>query len=97
MTGCVLFAPGDVAEHVCNEPLYVRIDSAHVRTTSQSANLRYAVNTGRHLVNRPGRYTGEERVNRSRRVHDAMRNGWDPDAYAAATKPRKPPEQQPLF
>ncbi|ADG80819.1 HNH nuclease domain-containing protein OS=Tsukamurella paurometabola (strain ATCC 8368 / DSM/ CCUG 35730 / CIP 100753 / JCM 10117 / KCTC 9821 / NBRC 16120/ NCIMB 702349 / NCTC 13040) OX=521096 GN=Tpau_4251 PE=4 SV=1 [Tsukamurella paurometabola] len=41
--------PADgVLEHHCNEPLCVRVAGAHVHPSTQSANLRHAISSGRH-------------------------------------------------
>lgn len=40
--------PGLVAAHGCDHPLCVRVAAGHVHLSSQSANLRHAVNVGRH-------------------------------------------------
>lgn len=72
-----------VGEHRCNEPLCVRVDNNHVLASTQTANLRYAVACGRagaHRIIGDGR----TRAERSLAVRAALRNGWDPAAYARA-------------
>ena len=43
-----------VADHRCNEPLCVRVDSRHVIASTREANARYASLTGRARGQRPG-------------------------------------------
>lgn len=88
--------PTVVCEHACNEPLCVRIDPEHVHPSTQAANVRYAVSTGRHrgpLATGDGR----SRVQRSRDVRDALAAGWDPERYAAAAGLSLTAAQPPLF
>ena len=80
----VVFAPGEVAEHECNEPLCVRTGPGHVRKTTQRENLAYAVELGRHAGNRVAVTALSSRVERSRRVRDALADGWDEDKYRVA-------------
>lgn len=87
---------GIVAEHRCNEPLCVRVDPGHVIASTQSANLRYAVACGRAGdTRRPA--TSHDRRARSVAVREAIRSGWNPDAYAAASGITPPPEHAALF
>ncbi|AWR15431.1 hypothetical protein FRC0290_00621 [Corynebacterium diphtheriae] len=88
-----------VADHRCNEPLCVRIDSRHVIASTREANARYASLTGRARGQRPGLDTqNRSRVQRSRDVRAAVVDGWDEKAYAlAARRPVNPLEQPPLF
>ncbi|MEH6624487.1 MAG: hypothetical protein V7738_17155 [Dietzia maris] len=87
---------GTVAEHRCNEPLCVRVHPDHVIASTQSANLRYAVACGR--AGHPRTLaTPTDRRARSVAVRDALRNGWDPDAYTAASGMTPPPEHPTLF
>lgn len=79
---------GRVAEHRCNESLCVRPGAGHVVVSTQSENLSYAVRTGRHIGNIPG--AGQDRVARSRRVREAVRNGWDLSTYQQACEPPEP-------
>lgn len=72
--------PGDlewVGEHVCNEPLCVRVDAAHVRAGTQASNISYAVALGRHHGPRPT--TSWTRIDRSRAVRDYLLAGGAPD------------------
>ncbi|WP_068532241.1 HNH endonuclease [Tsukamurella pulmonis] len=75
---------GAIAMHECDNPLCVRVDGKHVRAGTQTENLRHMARQGR------GRYwlwaglSPAERAARSRRVRDAVRDGWDDEAYAAA-------------
>lgn len=87
---------GVVAEHRCNEPLCVRVHPAHVIASTQSANLRYAVACGRAGDTRT-LATPTDRRARSLAVRDALRHGWDPIAYAAASGITPPPEHPTLF
>lgn len=77
-------SPGDVAEHFCNEPLCVRVDSEHVHVSDQSANIRYAVALGRHRGNIKTVRAGEDDRARSLRIRDALRGGWDSEKFARA-------------
>lgn len=87
---------GVVAEHRCNEPLCVRVDPRHVIASTQTANLRYAVACGRAGdTRRPT--TSHDRRARSVAVREAIRSGWDPDAYAAASGNTAPLDTPPLF
>lgn len=82
-----------VCEHVCNEPLCVRVGAGHVVPGNQSANLAHAISTGRH---NGGEVTVDSarRVERSLRVRAAVKNGWDALAYAAAAaSPVRDPNQ----
>lgn len=72
-----------VAEHGCNEPLCVRVDPAHVHRSTQSDNLRFAVSRGRHIGNRPAVHS-TYRAQRSRKIRDALIDGWDEAAFARA-------------
>ncbi|MGW8592886.1 hypothetical protein ACWGLC_14395 [Dietzia sp. NPDC055877] len=87
---------GIVAEQRCNEPLCVRVDPGHVIASTQSANLRYAVAGGRAGdTRRPA--TSYDRRARPVSVREALRHGWDPVAYAAASGITPPPEHPALF
>lgn len=78
------FSAREVAEHECNEPLCVRVGCGHVRKTTQRENLRYAVELGRHAGNRVAVTALSSRVERSRRIRNALRNGWDERRYREA-------------
>ena len=67
----------DIGEHYCNEPLCVRVDSAHVRIGTQTNNLTYAVGLGRHRGSRPT--TAIDRAARSIMLRTYLRDGGDPD------------------
>lgn len=87
---------GVVAEHRCNEPLCVRVDPGHVIASTQTANLRYAVACGRAgAIRNPDQHT--DRHARSLAVRDALRRGWDPEAYARASGNAAPLDTPPLF
>ena len=88
-----------VADHRCNEPLCVRIDSRHVIASTREANARYASLTGRARGQRPGLDTqNRSRVQRSRDVRAALIDGWNEKAYSlAARRPANPLEQPSLF
>lgn len=75
--------PGLVGEHACCEPLCVRVHERHLRTATQAENIDYAVFRGRHIGNRRGSGS-ESRAQRSLRVREAVRNGWDEEALRAA-------------
>ncbi|MBG9320182.1 hypothetical protein I4J37_10745 [Corynebacterium belfantii] len=65
-----------VADHRCNEPLCVRIDSRHVIASTREANARYASLTGRARGQRPELDTqNRSRVQRSRDVRAALAGG----------------------
>lgn len=86
---------GAVAEHECNEPLCVRVGTGHVRVSTQSDNLRYAVQHGRHDGNRPASMS-TYRAERSLRIRAAIKGGWNARAFRAAIS--APVENQlPLF
>lgn len=87
---------GTIAEHRCNEPLCVRVDADHVITSTQTANLAYAVALGRAGVHRPPA-DGRTRAERSRAVRDAVRGGWDPLAYSLAAGETIPSPTPKLF
>ena len=67
----------DIGEHYCNEPLCVRVDSAHVRIGTQTNNLTYAVGLGRHRGSRPT--SAIDRAARSIMLRTYLRDGGDPD------------------
>lgn len=97
----LLLAYGDdmvdtVAEHRCNEPLCVRVDQEHVITSTQSANLRYAVTLGRAGAHRAPT-GGRTRAERSLAVRAALSGGWDPIAYARAAGETRPTPTPRLF
>lgn len=78
--------PGTVAAHACNNPLCVRVGKAHVHISSQSENLRYAVEHKRH-------YSNQVCVDSSKRrtrslTHRATHTGLNP---------RSSPIQEGLF
>lgn len=72
-----------VCEHVCNEPLCVRVGAGHVVAGNQAANLAHAVSTGRHNGDQVT-VDSARRVERSLRVRAAVKEGWDARAYATA-------------
>jgi len=87
---------GVVAEHRCNEPLCVRVDSAHVIASTQTANLRYAVACGRTgAIRNPDQHI--DRYARSIAVREALAGGWNSEAYARACGNAAPPGTPPLF
>lgn len=74
---------GLVGDHYCCEPLCVRAGAYHVRCTTQSENISWAVDRGRHTGSATGSgSTG--RAARSQLVRSALKNGWDEDALRAA-------------
>lgn len=87
---------GVVAEHRCNEPLCVRVHPDHVIASNQTANLRYAVACGRAGHPRPLAAQANRHA-RSVAVRDAVRGGWDPDAYARASGNAAPLDAPRLF
>lgn len=76
--------PGLVGEHHCNEPLCVRVDADHLGLTTQAENLAWAVACGRQRGNKPGALANINRADRSRRVREAVKDGWDEDRYRLA-------------
>lgn len=86
---------GLVAEHECNEPLCVRVGEGHLRASTQSENLAYAVSLGRHQGNVPtSRFSGD-RVSRSRAIRQLALDGWDDKQYRLILE--KLDHQDPLF
>ena len=87
------------AEHRCNEPLCVRTGELHVIASTRADNARYASLTGRARGPRPGldaQY--RSRVQRSHDVREAVKDGWNQDAYErAAQRPVNPLAQPALF
>lgn len=73
-----------VAEHYCNEPLCVRVGELHVFASTQSANLTYAVELGRHRGNIRAVGDDESVSSRSMSIRNALARGWDEDAYQRA-------------
>lgn len=85
-----------VAEHRCNEPLCVRVGVDHLRESSRETNVWYASASGGLRGPRPGLDTGERgRYQRSLDVREAVRDGWDAEAYSLAACPRNNPLDQP--
>ncbi len=76
---------GIVGEHSCCEPLCVRVGDKHLRLTTQSANISYAVARGRHNSNKKV-VDSDQRSARSLRVRAAVKDGWDLDALRAAQR-----------
>ncbi len=85
-----------ICEHVCNEPLCVRVDASHVVPGNQSVNLAHAVSTGRHN-GAEVTVDSARRFERSLRVRAAVRKGWDPRAYAEAASPHPSDPDQLAF
>lgn len=76
---------GDVVcEHACNETICVRLDPRHVHAGTQTANLRYAVATGRHRGPLPGDIDPRGRYGRAIAIRAALVGGYDEDRLAAA-------------
>lgn len=74
---------GVIGEHGCCEPLCVRVDKAHLWPATQQENIAHAVRLGRHRGNIP--VTGSHlRWHRSQLVRDAVKDGWDAQAYRLA-------------
>lgn len=88
---------GMVGEHYCNEPLCVRVDDLHLHASTQQANMAWAVATGRLCGKAPGSGAHISRVERSRRIRQALKNGWDATAFAAAIQSTDSPDQDRLF
>ena len=86
---------GLVAEHRCNEPLCVRVGPEHVSGATQSENLEYAVRNGRHRGTIEV-VSSARRAQRSIRIREALRHGWNETAYHAACDGLDP-DQLPLF
>lgn len=72
--------PHEIIEHRCNEPLCVRIDDDHVRISTQSANLRYAISCGRYQGRRCV-VNSHRRAERSRAIREHVRAGFNADEY----------------
>lgn len=89
-------AGGAIGEHRCNEPLCVRVDPAHLISSTQSANLLYAVACGRTGIIR-SLAQRRDRQARALAVRDAVTDGWDAGAYARASGNAAPPGTPPLF
>lgn len=87
---------GVVGEHRCNEPLCVRVHPAHLIASNQAANLRYAVACGRAGDRRTQPLQPDRRA-RSLAVREAVRRGWNVQAYAAASGQSMPLDQPTLF
>lgn len=77
-------ADGVIGEHSCNQPLCVRVAPGHLHSSTQSHNMRYAVELGRHRGSTPAARDSLDRVERSRAVRDAVADGWDADRFVAA-------------
>lgn len=87
---------GVVAEHRCNEPLCVRVDTDHVIASTQTANLRYAVACRRTgTIRNPEHHI--DRHARSLAVRNALQGGWNETAYAKACGNTAPLDTPPLF
>lgn len=87
-----------VAEHRCNEPLCVRVDSRHLVASNRETNVAYARACGRLRGPRGGADTGwRTRHQRSLDVRAAVAHGWDPDAYTRAARPVTNPLDQPTL
>lgn len=76
----VTLHPGMVVDHRCNEPLCVRVHPEHVRVSSQSENLAYAVACGRAVGPRMS-VDSSRRAERSRAVRELALSGWSQQAY----------------
>lgn len=74
---------GVVGEHSCCEPLCVRVGDEHLRLTTQSANISYAVARGRHNSNKKV-VDSDQRAGRSFRVRAAVKDGWNLRALRVA-------------
>lgn len=87
-----------VVEHRCNEPLCVRVGIGHVIPSTQTENMRYAAACGRARGPGDGSVV-VNRVARSLAVRAAVRDGWNPDGYAAALTAGRTalPQQSSLF
>lgn len=87
---------GAIGEHRCNEPLCARVDPSHLISSTQSANLLYAVACGRTGIIRSFAQR-HDRQARSLAVREAVSGGWDPDAYSRASGNVAPLDTPPLF
>lgn len=72
-----------VCEHKCNEPLCVRVGKNHLVPSTQRANIAYAVALGRATGARSKPFS-IDRYARSLAVREAVKGGWNADAFAAA-------------
>lgn len=90
-----------IAEHRCNEPLCVRLGRSHLIESTAASNSWYAVASGGVRRDDVGVNVGgtdtRSRVQRSLDVRDAVRSGWDPQAYQRAARPRINPLDQPTL
>lgn len=84
-----------VCEHACNETICVRLDPDHVHTGTQTANLRFAVATGRHRGPQPGDIDPRGRYGRAVAIRAALVDGYDDRRLAAALE--WPSSTLPLF
>ncbi|MGP9725309.1 HNH endonuclease [Corynebacterium sp. AOP40-9SA-29] len=87
-----------VGEHRCNEPLCVRVGGKHLIASTTATNVWYASAAGRLRGPRPGHDSGERgRYQRSVDVREAVRLGWDEQAYVDAARPVENPLDQPTL
>lgn len=82
-----------VGEHYCCEPLCVRVDDKHLRIATQQENIEWAVFRGRHVGNRPGAGS-DHRAQRSQRVREAVRDGWNAQRLIQARSDLVPHDNQ---
>lgn len=100
-----LLDDGVVVMHDCDEPICCRADPVavnHLIAGTQADNLAMMGDRGRSWGGAwiIGRHLGTNRaamVARSRALRDAIRNGWDADALAAAAITAAPRGQPSLF
>ena len=83
-----------VADHRCNEPLCVRVDSDHLVVSNQSENIRYAVECHRHNGSTI-MSDSRRRVDRSRMIRSAILNGRR--VVLRSELEGTPPDTKPLF
>lgn len=89
--------PGIVGEHFCNEPLCVRVDKHHLHASTQKQNMEYAASLGRLHGRHPAAHQSISRVERSRRIREALKYGWDEQRFFQAIGQTDSKDQIQLF
>ncbi|MFZ2510990.1 MAG: hypothetical protein WAW85_07875 [Gordonia sp. (in: high G+C Gram-positive bacteria)] len=77
-----------VAEHLCNQPLCVRVGAGHLQVGTQAENVAYAVATGRHRG--PRLVSATNRCSQSLAVRAYLLGGGDPDKVGQHTSRIEP-------
>lgn len=84
-----------VAEHVCNVPLCVRVDENHLRVGTQTSNLAWAVDQGRHRGPRPQAVI--DRAELSLLIRRYLLDGGDPNLCPWVDGSLPDADQLPMF